>query len=86
MHVKSDMALIAGLLGLLDYQTNDEKERQRFCQELKSLGTISVPVSSEGVTSYFDLLHLSPLKIHLSFSLRFSLDQVCERECVRECA
>ena len=70
MHVKSDMAFIAGLLGLLDYQTNDEKERQRFCQELESLRTISVPVSSEGVTSYFDLLHLSPLKIHLSFSLR----------------
>ena len=70
MHVKSDMAFIAGLTSLFDYQSNDEKERQRFCQELEAWKTLSVPISAEGVTSYFDLLHLSPLKIHLSFSLR----------------
>ena len=71
MHVKSDMAFIAGLTSLFDYQSSDEKERQRFSQELESLKTLQVPASSEGTPNYFDLLHLSPLKIHLSFSLRF---------------
>ncbi|CAB3239394.1 unnamed protein product [Arctia plantaginis] len=73
-HVKVDMGLINALLSIFPQKTLSEQEAleafqqdlQRAAQPLAALAALGVASDSK---NFYDNLHLSPLKVHVSFSL-----------------
>ncbi|XP_021940255.1 vacuolar protein sorting-associated protein 13 isoform X3 [Zootermopsis nevadensis] len=73
-HVKVDMGFINALLELFEAEEVSEAEEMRLFEEDRQL--VDKPllshvtlVSTQEQKNFYDLLHFSPLKIHLSFSL-----------------
>ncbi|XP_026322169.1 vacuolar protein sorting-associated protein 13 [Hyposmocoma kahamanoa] len=73
-HVKVDMGLINALMGMFPQRIlNEEEALEAFQQDLKTANQPLDDVAASGVASdlknFYDNLHLSPLKVHVSFSL-----------------
>ncbi|XP_026737163.1 vacuolar protein sorting-associated protein 13-like, partial [Trichoplusia ni] len=73
-HVKVDMGLINALMGMFPQRTlNEEEARDAFQLDLENAGEPLEALAARGVASdlknFYDNLHLSPLKAHVSFSL-----------------
>ncbi|XP_069674534.1 intermembrane lipid transfer protein Vps13 isoform X2 [Periplaneta americana] len=73
-HVKVDMGFINGLLEMFQSEEVSDTEEMRLFEEDRQL--VEKPllshvtlVSTQEQKNFYDLLHFSPLKIHLSFSL-----------------
>jgi vacuolar protein sorting-associated protein 13A/C len=73
-HVKVDMGFINAFLEMFQSEEVSEKEETRLFEEDRQL--VDKPllshvtlVSTQEQKNFYDLLHFSPLKIHLSFSL-----------------
>ncbi|CAG9136694.1 unnamed protein product [Plutella xylostella] len=74
LHVKIDMGLVTALCGMFPPKTLSEQEAlEAFIadlntakQPLEELAALSVASDQK---NFYDMLHLSPLKVHVSFSL-----------------
>ncbi|XP_025834660.1 vacuolar protein sorting-associated protein 13 isoform X2 [Agrilus planipennis] len=74
-HVKVDIGFVIALLDLLETNVaNEEEERKHFLESIKltkePLKSLVVTISQKEQKSFYDVLHFSPLKIHVSFSLQ----------------
>lgn len=74
LHIKIDMDFLTEVLLLVSADESDEKREKRFVQQL---GVIKEPLDSLVTTQttqeqkhFYDLLHLGPLKVHVSFSMQ----------------
>lgn len=73
-HIKLDMGFVNGLVQLfMAEEISDAQEAEQFAADLK---VVEEPLqshvsmqSSQEQKNFYDLLHFSPLKVHLSFSL-----------------
>ncbi|GLH16637.1 Vacuolar protein sorting-associated protein 13A [Gryllus bimaculatus] len=72
-HIKVDIGFINALLQFIEADVSDEDEQMRFEEDCKvmnePLKAHASLMSSAEQKNFYDLLHFSPLKIHLSFSL-----------------
>ncbi|CAH0407407.1 unnamed protein product [Chilo suppressalis] len=73
-HVKVDMGLINALMGMFPQTVLTEQEAlDAFQADLEKAGQPLEALAAQGVASdqknFYDNLHLSPLKVHVSFSL-----------------
>ncbi|XP_049694728.2 intermembrane lipid transfer protein Vps13 isoform X2 [Helicoverpa armigera] len=73
-HVKVDMGLINALMGMFPQRSLNEQEAlDAFQLDLEKAGQPLEALAAIGVASdlknFYDNLHLSPLKVHVSFSL-----------------
>ncbi|KAH9640442.1 hypothetical protein HF086_018108 [Spodoptera exigua] len=73
-HVKVDMGLINALMGMFPQRLLNEQEAlDAFLLDLEKAGQPLEALAAIGVASdlknFYDNLHLSPLKVHVSFSL-----------------
>ncbi|XP_059046157.1 intermembrane lipid transfer protein Vps13 isoform X1 [Achroia grisella] len=73
-HVKVDMGLINALMGMFPQRLLTEQEAlDAFQLDLEKAGQALEALAAMGVASgqknFYDNLHLSPLKVHVSFSL-----------------
>ncbi|XP_028027252.1 vacuolar protein sorting-associated protein 13 isoform X3 [Bombyx mandarina] len=73
-HVKVDMGLINGLMAMFPQQIPTEQEAlEAFRLDLEKAGQPLEALAALGAASdqknFYDNLHLSPLKVHVSFSL-----------------
>ncbi|XP_024872139.1 vacuolar protein sorting-associated protein 13 isoform X2 [Temnothorax curvispinosus] len=73
-HIKVDMVFINAIMGLFEAdQVNDAEESALFRTDMKLVNEplmyhVSLITTAEQ-KNFFDLLHFSPLKIHISFSM-----------------
>ncbi|XP_050667360.1 intermembrane lipid transfer protein Vps13 isoform X3 [Leptidea sinapis] len=73
-HVKLDMGLVNALMGMFPQHSPTEQEAlEAFQGDLESAGRPLAALAALGAVSdvknFYDNLHLSPLKVHVSFSL-----------------
>ncbi|KAG5886083.1 hypothetical protein JTB14_031769 [Gonioctena quinquepunctata] len=73
-HVKVDLGFVNALVELLEQsEYSDEDERKLFLDDIKlvkeALYSHAFTHSIEEQKSFYDLLHFSPFKIHISFSM-----------------
>ncbi|XP_074034761.1 intermembrane lipid transfer protein Vps13-like isoform X2 [Leptinotarsa decemlineata] len=73
-HVKVDMGFINAIMELLEQSENsDEDEKKLFLADMKllkeELYSHAYSQSIQEQKSFYDLLHFSPFKIHISFSM-----------------
>uniref|UniRef100_H2ZR31 Uncharacterized protein n=1 Tax=Ciona savignyi TaxID=51511 RepID=H2ZR31_CIOSA len=79
LSIKLDMGLLSALSAVFggnDYKVTEKQAYQNFVGDLKSLENMKISscAEAESVINYFDLLHLSPLKVHVSFSMQNNID------------
>ncbi|XP_018308960.1 vacuolar protein sorting-associated protein 13A isoform X2 [Mycetomoellerius zeteki] len=73
-HIKVDIVFINAIMGLFEAnEVNDAEESALFCKDMKLVNKplmyhVSLITTAEQ-KNFFDLLHFSPLKIHISFSM-----------------
>lgn len=73
-HIKVDIVFINAIMGLLEAnEVNDTEESALFCKDMKLVDEplmyhVNLITTAEQ-KNFFDLLHFSPLKIHISFSM-----------------
>ncbi|KAJ8937448.1 hypothetical protein NQ314_011837 [Rhamnusium bicolor] len=73
-HIKVDLGFINAIVNLLEQTAvTEEDEKQLFLTDMKLVDeALYAHVSSQSIQeqkSFYDLLHFSPLKIHISFSM-----------------
>lgn len=73
-HIKVDLGFVNAIFGLLEEsQSTDEDEKKLFLQDMKlvdeELYSHASLQSMQEQKAFYDLLHFSPLKIHVSFSM-----------------
>lgn len=74
-HIKVDLGFVNAIVALLGEQAakSDEEDRELFETDMKLVDQALYSHASsqvlQGQKSFYDLLHFSPLKIHVSFSL-----------------
>lgn len=72
-HVKVDIDFVNAIVQMVTVDNSDEKRVKRFQAELKTLreelDKIIGVQSTQDSKNFYDLLHLGPLKVHVSFSM-----------------
>lgn len=73
-HIKIDMDFITEVLSLVNMEESDEKREKRFVTQLEVIrqpldSLVNVQTTQEQ-KNFYDLLHLGPLKVHVSFSMQ----------------
>ncbi|XP_049821668.1 intermembrane lipid transfer protein Vps13-like isoform X2 [Aethina tumida] len=82
-HIKVEMGLINALLGLFEQKPKTyEEERDLFLKDVnlvnENLYSHAAEMSLKEQKNFYDLLHFSPLKVHVSFSLGGGESQMSE--------
>lgn len=73
-HIKIDMDFLTEVLSLVNAEESDEKREKRFVSQLEVIrqpldSLVNVHTTQEQ-KNFYDLLHLGPLKVHVSFSMQ----------------
>lgn len=73
-HIKIDMDFLTEVLLMVSAEESDEKREKRFVQQLEVIrqpldSLVNVHATQEQ-KNFYDLLHLGPLKVHVSFSMQ----------------
>ncbi|KAH1006005.1 hypothetical protein HUJ04_006891 [Dendroctonus ponderosae] len=73
-HIKVDLGFVNAIVDMMQQSENsDEEDRQLFEKDInlvdQALYSHAASQALQGQKSFYDLLHFSPLKIHVSFSL-----------------
>lgn len=73
-HIKIDMDFLTEILTMVSAEESDEKREKRFVDQLEVIrqpleSLVNVQTTQEQ-KNFYDLLHLGPLKVHVSFSMQ----------------
>lgn len=71
-HIKIDMDFITEVLLMVSAEESDEKREKRFVEHLELIRQplhVNVHTTAQQ-KNFYDLLHLGPLKVHVSFSMQ----------------
>lgn len=74
LHIKIDMDFITEVLLMVSADESDEKRERRFVEQLdvirQPLDSLVNVQTTQEQKNFYDLLHLGPLKVHVSFSMQ----------------